>query len=469
MAEPAEGKNTATRDMTRGEILKPLLFFTLPMLLGNVFQQLYNTVDSIVVGRYVGGQALAAVGTSFPIYFLMTGLFMGMAMGGSIMVSQYFGAKDYVRLKQTVRTAVTLTVVLGLAAAVLGTVASKSILHLLHTPDDVFAMARQYLLIICLGIPGNLLYNIISGILRGMGDSKWPLVFLMTASVMNVILDLLFVVAFGWSIAGVAWATILSQACSAVLAFCRLQRGESFVRLTRRDIGIDRDIVRQLARLGLPSGLQDTAFSMGMMVIQSFTNSFGYSVMAAGNAAMKVDGFAVMPMFSISSAATTFVGQNTGAAKMDRVKKGIRTAIGLIVGIGGTLSALVFIFGPSLIRLFSDDPLVLTAGTNALRILGPFYWLMGLNFLLGGILRGAGDAVVPAITSLTSMVIVRIPLAYWLAIRTGDYRGLYLAMVAGNTVGATALLLRLLSGKWKGKAIVRPRVPGLEEMAPAEA
>jgi len=462
-------KKPMAGDMTQGKILKPLLFFALPMLLGNVFQQLYNTVDSIVVGQYVGGEALAAVGTSFPVIFLLISLFMGIAMGGSVMVSQYFGAKDFVQLKKTIRTSITLTLLVGVFSAVLGLLISNPILQLLNTPADVFDMAYEYVMIIFLGVPASLMYNIISGILRGLGDSKWPLVFLIVASVTNVVLDLLFVVAFGWGIAGVAWATIISQFCSAVLSFIKLQRMEEYARMKRGDLRIDRDIVKQLIRLGLPSGLQDTAFSVGMMIIQSFTNTFGYAVMAAGNAVMKVDGFAVMPMSSVSMATTTFIGQNVGAGKTDRVKKGAKVAMLLIIAIGGTLSALVVIFGPALMRLFTSDPKVLEVGGVALRILGPFYWLLGMSFLLGGILRGAGDALFPAIVSLSTMVLVRIPLAYFLAVRTGDYRGLYFSMISGFTIGAVASFLRFVSGKWKGKAVTRGPVATEEAMATEEA
>jgi putative MATE family efflux protein len=461
-------KKNLSGDMTEGKILKPLLLFTLPMMLGNVFQQLYNTVDSVVVGRFVGGQALAAVGTSFPVIFLLVSLFMGIAMGGCIMVSQYFGAKDYSNLKKTVHTTITVTAALGIFVAILGVAASKPLLHLMNTPSDVFHMAYVYIVIVFIGIPGSLLYNVIGGILRGLGDSKSPLIFLIIASMMNVVLDLLFVVAFGWGVAGVAWATIISQAVSAVFAFFKLQRGEDFVRMTRKDVRIDKEILKKLLKLGLPSGLQDTAFSIGMMIIQAFTNSFGYSVMAAGNVVMKVDGFAVMPMFSISAAATTFIGQNIGAGKMDRVKKGTMTSIGLIIGIGGSLSALVVIFGPWLMRFFSGDQLVLEVGGNLLRILGPFYWMMGISFLLGGILRGAGDVVFAAVISIGAMVVVRIPMAYMMAVRTGDYRGLYISMVVGNAVGAILLFLRFLSGKWKNKAITMPKIQPVEETVPEE-
>lgn len=455
-------------DMTQGKILKPLLFFALPMLFGNVFQQLYNTVDSIVVGQYVGGEALAAVGTSFPVLHMLVALFMGIAMGSGVMVSQYFGAKDFVQLKKAVRTSITLTLIVGFGSSVLGLFLAKPMLHLLNTPANVFDMAYEYVMIIFLATPASLLYNIISGILRGLGDSKWPLFFLIVASVINIVLDLLFVAVFRWGIAGAAWATLIAQFCAAVFSFIKLQHREEYVRLKRGDLRIDRDIVKHLIRLGLPSGLQDTAFSVGMIVIQSFTNTFGYAVMAAGNAVMRVDGFAVMPMGSISMATTTFIGQNVGAGKLDRVKKGARTAMLLIIGIGGTLSALVVIFGPALMRLFTSDPRVLEVGGVALRILGPFYWLLGLSFLLGGILRGAGDALFPAIISLTTMILVRIPLAYFLAVKTGDYRGLYFSMISGFTIGAVANFLRFISGKWRGKAVTRGPI-ATEEAAASES
>jgi putative MATE family efflux protein len=457
MTESTSVKKHIRGDMTQGNIMKHLILFMLPMLLGNVFQQLYNTADSIIVGQYVGSRALAAVGVGFPIIFLLISLFNGIAMGGSVMVSQYFGAKDFEQLKKTIRTSLTLTVLFGVLIGAVGMVASKPILRLLNTPSDVIDMANAYMVIIFLGVPGSLLYNIISGLLRGLGDAKWPLVFLVVASLLNIVLDLLFVIAFGWGIAGAAWATIFSQAVSAVLAFIRLQKGEHYVRLTRSDIKVDKDIFKHMVRLGLPSGLQDMAFSLGMMVIQTFVNSFGYSVMAAGNAVMRVDGFAVMPMFSISAAATTFIGQNVGAGNSDRVKRGALTSIGLIVGIGGLLAILVVSFGSALMSLFTDDPQVLETGAIILRILGPFIWVMGLNILMGGILRGAGDAVFPAIMSLISMVLVRIPLAYFLAYRANDYRGLYYAMIAGFGAGTILNTIRFLSGKWKGKAVTRDK------------
>ena len=308
-------------DMTSGNPALLIFKFTIPLLIGNIFQQLYNMVDSIVVGNYVGQIALAAVGTGFPFIFLMSSLFMGLGIGATIMISQYFGAGDMTNVKKTVDTIYTSMMLISIPLTIIGAFVSRFILELVNVPADTINSANIYMVIIFLGIIGSLGFNVNSGILQGLGDSKTSLIFLAIACVINIILDLVFVLVFGWGVAGVAVATIIAQFCSWVFGVFYINKKYKYLHISPFKFKIDKEILIRTIKLGIPAGLQQALFAAGIMVFQSLVNQHGSVFMAGFNAANKIDTFAFMPIQSFSIAATTYVGQNIGAGKLDRVKK----------------------------------------------------------------------------------------------------------------------------------------------------
>ncbi len=333
------------QDMTTGRPMSKLIRFSLPLLVGNLAQQLYNTVDSIVVGKYVGDTALAAVGTAGPILNLLLVLLIGVATGASILASQYFGAKDRERLSRVVGSTIVLTVLSGLIMMVLGYFASSFLIGLIAPPPDVAEGAVTYLKIIFLGMLGASAYNILSGVLRGMGDSFYPLVYLVLACLLNIVLDILFVARFHMGVAGVAWATIIAQAISGVLCLIRLVGMKNLIDVNARTLTPDGPITRRLCQLGLPAGITQGLFSMSAIVVQGLTNSMGTAVIAANVAIMRVDGFAMMPNFTFGTTSTTYVGQNIGAGHIDRVRQGIRDMLKLALATSGVLVACILLFG----------------------------------------------------------------------------------------------------------------------------
>ena len=317
----AGGRN----DLTEGPIFQKLIGFAIPVILGNLCFQLYNVVDSVVVGNYVGTDALAAVGAVFPIMMLFNALFMGVSMGAQIVISQTFGAKDEDGLRTVTNTAITMAILIGAAITAVGVPLAKPMLQLIKTPANIIGDSRTYLVIIFIGTLGNVFYNLGSGTLRGMGDSRWPLVAMLVSSVTNIALDLVFVIYFNMGVAGVAWATSIAHFLSGMIPLWRIQSGNYPVRLHLKDmLHPDGAAASRIFRLGLPSSLQNAAMSLGSIVIQSFANSFGSNFIAANTIIMKADGFAIMPMMGLGMASTSFVGQNIGARKLDRAKKGVR-------------------------------------------------------------------------------------------------------------------------------------------------
>ena len=462
MANILQRMTTGSRDMTRGKPWKVILAFSLPLLAGNMIQQLYNTVDSIVVGKYVGPQALAAVGTSFPAMMLMLALFMGVATGTGIMVSQYYGAKDNESLSKTVHTAISLTILVGVVISIAGYFFVPTLLKLLNTPDDVFPMAQAYLQVIFLGHLASLFYNILSGILRGMGDSTTPLIFLIIASVLNVLLDLLFVIVFKMGVAGAAWATILSQGVSAVFGFYRIRKIGGVLHISWRKLKPEKAIAFQMIRLGMPAGIQMATFSMANLLVQSLINGFGYVIMAGTNIVMRVDMFAMMPNFTFGIAMTTFTGQNVGAGRMDRVTAGVRDGLKLGLGVSAVLTTLILVFGKTLMHLFTDDQAVIEAGMRMLRIISLGYTGVTITQVLSGVMRGAGDTMLPMVNVMVTTVLVRLPIAFVVTRLTGTPDGIYYSLLAAWILGALHIIWYFLRGKWKEKSLVKGR-PVIEQ------
>ena len=444
------------QDMTTGRPMSKLIRFSLPLLVGNLAQQLYNTVDSIMVGKYVGDTALAAVGTAGPILNLLLVLLIGVATGASILASQYFGAKDREGLSRVVGSTIVLTVLSGLIMMVLGYFASSFLIGLIAPPPDVAEGAVTYLKIIFLGMLGASAYNILSGVLRGMGDSFYPLVYLVLACLLNIVLDILFVARFHMGVAGVAWATIIAQAISGVLCLIRLVGMKNLIDVNARTLTPDGPITRRLCQLGLPAGITQGLFSMSAIVVQGLTNSMGTAVIAANVAIMRVDGFAMMPNFTFGTTSTTYVGQNIGAGHIDRVRQGIRDMLKLALATSGVLVACILLFGRQLIQMFTDTEDVITIGVYGLRWLSLGYIAFAVSQVLQGAMRGAGETMIPMWISIITTILIRLPLAWLLAFLTrsqawphGNPQALFASLLISWVLAMVMTVIAHRKGAWR--------------------
>lgn len=447
-------------DMTVGEPWKQIVLFTIPMLIGNIAQQLYNTVDSIVVGRYVGDNALAAVGSAGPILNLLLVLFVGISMGASIMVAQYFGAKQREELSYTIGNCMFLTAAAVVIIMVIAVLVVRPLLVLLKTPDSILDWCTSYLLIMFLGCVGCAYYNILSGVLRGLGDAFSALVYLLVSTVLNIVLDILFVAKFNLGVSGVALATILAQAVSAVLCVIRLARMSQVFDLKLHYLKPHKEYVGNIVRLGLPSGLTQAIFSTAMIIVQSLTNSFGEAFIAANVIVMRVDGFAMLPNFSFGTAMTTYAGQNVGARAYDRVTKGAKQGTLIAVLTTSTLTGLILLFGKQLMGIFTDTAELVELSRRMMGIIAVGYIAMAVTQSLSGVMRGAGDTMTPMWISVFTTVIVRVPVAYgiaWLT-RSPEFPGgrqecVFISLLCAWLMGALVTTVCYLRGGWKEKAL----------------
>ena len=448
------------QDMTQGNPYTNLIQFAAPLLVGNLVQQLYGTVDSIVVGQYVGDNALAAVNATGPIVNLLLVLFMGISVGAGIMVSQYFGAKDREMLSKTVGNAMTLTFISSLIIMVLGLVVSRPMLELLGTPEEIIDWSASYMMIYFSGFLGCAFYNMISGILRGMGDAIMPLVFLIVACLLNIILDIVFVAALGLGVAGVAWATILAQFISCILCVIRLLKMKDTVDVNKQTLALSKDVSMRVIKLGLPSGMTQMIFSLAAVVVQSLTNSFGTMAMTCATVVMRVDGFVMMPNFSFGSAMTTYAGQNIGAGDVKRVDKGTKAGLKLGLSVSVVLCILILIFGKYLMQLFTNTHELIEMAMNMMRIIAVGYVGMAVTQILSGVMRGAGDTMTPMWISIVTTVIIRVPTAYILAflsrtpeLPTGSPYSLFWSLLISWVSGAVLTSIFFKKGAWRKKGI----------------
>ena len=405
----------SAKDMTLGSPVKRIMEFSIPMLIGNIAQQLYNTADSVIVGHYVGDNALAAVGSASPILNLLLALFVGISTGAGIIVSQSFGAKDRERLSKGIGNCIALTFIATLVIMVIGPIITKPMLQLLDTPESIIDWCADYLIIYFLGIIGFFFYNMLSGILRGLGDSLSALGFLLLAAALNVILDIWFVAGFNMGVAGVSLATVISQAISAVFCFLKLMRMSEHFDLNRSTIKLDKAIATQIITIGVPSGITQAIMSMSMMVVQSLTNSMGEMVIAANVIVMRVDGFAMMPNFTFGQALSVYTGQNVGAGKWDRVQKGVRQGCLLAQAVSIALVVVLLFFGKYLFAIFTTTASLIDLANGMMRILAVGYVAVSVTQVLGGVMRGCGDTVTPMWISILYTIALRLPLAYILA------------------------------------------------------
>lgn len=447
------------QDMTQGEPWKNLVRFSLPLLIGNFAQQLYSTVDSMVVGKFVGDNALAAVGASGPIINLLLVLLMGISTGAGIMVSQYFGAHDRENLSRTIGNCITLTIIASVVIMSVGIATTYPILAALNTPPEIIADTHTYLIIIYYGMFGMAFYNIISGILRGLGDSISPLIYLLIACALNVWLDLQFVIGFGWGVAGVAWATIIAQAISGALCLIQLCRMRDVVDINRHMLKLDRTTALRIGKLGLPAGITQAIFSMAMIIVQQLTNSFGAFVITCSTVVTRVDGFAMMPNFTFGMAMTTYAGQNVGARRPDRVVEGTREGLKLGLLVSTICTAGILVFGRALFGLFTNTPEVIDTSMRMMTIISVGYIAFSVSQVLSGVMRGAGDTMTPMWISLFTTVVLRVPIAYGLAYITrspelpnGSYDSLYYSLLISWVMTTVITAVFFKRGKWRKKA-----------------
>lgn len=447
-------------DMTVGAPWKSIIIFTIPMLLGNIAQQLYNTVDSIVVGKYIGDNALAAVGSAGPIVNMLLVLFIGISAGASIMVSQYFGAKNREGLSYTIGNCITVTAIASIGLIAVASPFIKPVLKMLNTPASIIDGCADYLLICLIGIAGLAYYNILSGILRGLGDSVSALIYLLVATVVNIILDIFFVAVVKMGVAGVALATVIAQLISATLCLLKLAKMSQSFDFGKRYLMPKKSYVKTLVRLGIPSGLTQAIFSSAMIIVQSLTNCFGEQFIAANVVIMRVDGFAMMPNFSFGTALTTYAGQNVGAGLYDRVTKGAKQGTLLAVGCSTAITAAILIFGKGLMGVFTDTQELVELSYRLMFILAAGYIAVAVTQSLSGIMRGAGDTMTPMWISLITTVAVRVPVAYGISYLTrtaelpyGRQECIQISLLASWVLGAVLTFAFYRLGKWKKKAI----------------
>ena len=394
-------------DMTQGSITKHLINFSLPLLLGNLFQQLYNMVDTWVVGNYVSNEAFSAVGTVGPVINTLIGFFLGLSSGAGVVISQYYGAGREEKVRQAVHTALLLTLVLGVVFTAAGIAMTPLMLQLMKTPAEVAPEQAAYLRIYFAGVMGLLLYNMGSGILRAVGDSRRPFYFLVVSAVLNTVLDLLFVIKFHMGVEGVAYATIIAQAVSALLTLWVLMRAEGGIRLELRALRFTWSVLRQIVAVGIPAALQMAITAFSNVFVQSYINYFGPDCMSGWTAYTKVDQLVILPVQSISMADTTFVGQNLGVGDTPRAKKGVRISLWLSVAVTAVLLIPVLLFAPDLTAFFNSKAEVVSYGALLLRLLSPFYFFFCINQIYAGALRGAGNSQMPMWIMLGSFVVFR--------------------------------------------------------------
>ena len=440
-------------DMTKGNAYKLIIYFSIPLLIGNVFQQLYNMVDSIVVGNYIGPAALAAVGLGFPIIFLMSSFFMGVGIGTTTMISQYYGAKEQDKVRLTIGTIYSSMLIAIIPFTLLCIFITNPLMNFMKVPQDAYSMARIYIIIVFAGLIGNFGYNINAGILQGLGDSKTSLLFLSVAMVINIVLDIVFVVFMKIGVAGVAFATVIAQLFSWVFGIIYINRRYKDIKIKPFTYIFDKSIFKQAIRLGIPSGVQQALYSVGAIILQALINSYGSNFIAGYNGANKIDTFAFMPMASFSAAVTTYVGQNIGAGKMDRVRAGTRAGLVLSIGACIFMAIVVFPFRATLMGLFSSEPEVINAGVAYLNQVLPFFSLLAALFILNGVMRGAGEMTFPMISAFISLIVIRVPAAYIYAHYFGGHY-MFFSYATGWLIGLIITVIYYFSGRWKNKIII---------------
>lgn len=440
--------NKNTLLMTQGNIWKLLITFSIPLIIGNLLQQMYNTADSIIVGNFVGSNGLAAVGSGTALINLIIAFAQGAAVGAGVVVSQYIGADKKDKIKISVHTSICISIILGLILSLLGIFASPSLLIMMKTPKVVLKSSILYLQIYCGGLIFNVIYNMATGILNAAGNSKKPLVYLAIASFTNIILDLLFIKIFNLGVMGAAIATDISQAISCILAIGYLLKVKSDYKLYIKDLKINKETAVKIIKIGLPTAIQNMVISFSNVLVQSSVNAYGATAMAGYAAYLKIDGFNILPVLSISMAVTTFTGQNVGANRLDRVKKGMYSSLIMVLVYTVFIGAVLLIFSHQVLGLFTHSAQVIMHGQLAMKYFCPYYFLLGILNVLAGTVRGAGKGIPPMIILLFSMCIFRI---LWIKIALPFYSsidGVFILYPISWLVGAILMIFYTKFGKW---------------------
>lgn len=440
--------NKNTLLMTQGNVWKLLVTFSIPLIIGNLLQQMYNTADSIIVGNFVGSDGLAAVGSGTALINLIIAFAQGAAVGAGVVVSQYIGADKKDKIKISVHTSICISIILGLILSLLGIFASPSLLIMMKTPKVVLKSSILYLQIYCGGLIFNVIYNMATGILNAAGNSKKPLVYLAIASFTNIILDLLFIKIFKLGVMGAAIATDISQAISCILAIGYLLKVKSDYKLYIKDLKINKETAVKIIKIGLPTAIQNMVISFSNVLVQSSVNAYGATAMAGYAAYLKIDGFNILPVLSISMAVTTFTGQNVGANRLDRVKKGMYSSLIMVLVYTAFIGAVLLIFSHQVLGLFTHSAHVITYGQLVMKYFCPYYFLLGILNVLAGTVRGAGKGIPPMIILLFSMCIFRI---LWIKIALPFYSsidGVFILYPISWLVGAILMILYTKFGKW---------------------
>ncbi|HEY9114817.1 MAG TPA: MATE family efflux transporter [Bacteroidales bacterium] len=442
------------KDLTEGKEGKLILNFTLPMLLGNVFQQMYNVVDSIIIGKFLGKEALAAVGASFPLIFTLIAFIIGITIGSTVVISQYFGAKQMDKVKRAIDTLYIFMFFASITLTLVGIFFSDDIFRLISLPDEVIPLAADYFNVYAIGFVFFFGFQGTSAIMRGLGDSKTPLYFLILSTIINIGLDLFFVLVLGWGVKGVAAATVISQIVAFFSIVFYLNSYHSFLDFSPFKMRFDKEIFGKSLKIGLPSGVQMTFVSVGFLALYRIVNVFGTPTIAAYSIAMRIDSFAALPAMNFSSALSTFVGHNVGANKYERIGKGLKATLKMTTVISISVTVLAIIFAKPLMYLFTNDAEVVDIGIHYLYIVSPFYILFSAMFVLMGVLRGAGDTIMPMIFTIISLWIIRVPASYFLSLEIG-VNGIWWGIPVAWIVGMVASLWYYSTGKWKKKVVVK--------------
>ncbi len=443
-------KSKNTELMTEGSIFKNLLFFAIPLILGNLLQQTYNAVDSIIVGNYVGSNALAAVGAGTSLINLLIAFGQGAAVGAGVIIAQYLGARDAKNIKRAVHTSVAIALVLGVVLTVLGLVFTRKILILMSTPAEVLDDAASYLQFFSVGLVFNVLYNMAAGILNSAGNSKRSLIYLAAAAVTNIVMDIVLIVFFNMGVVGAAIATDLSQAVSCILAFAFLIRVPDDYKVVIKDIKVHRQMMMRVIRIGLPTGIQNMVISLSNILLQSSVNGFGAAAMAGFCAYLKIDGFTVLPALSFSMAITTFVGQNYGAGRYDRLKKGVLVTVIMCTVYTVISGAALLMFDHAVMHLFSSDESVIEYGIAAMKYFCPFYWVLGLMHGLGGAVRGTGHSMPPMVIMLISMCLLRIVWILLVLPFFDTIDGIFVLYPVTWAIGSVLMIIYFFTAEWLG-------------------
>lgn len=441
--------NEETMSMTEGTVWKKLVWFAIPLLLGNLFQQLYNAVDSLVVGNFCGNEALAAVSSSGSLQHLLIGFFQGVFIGASVIISRCFGAKDKKGVDEAIHTTVVFAFVMGILLTILGVAFTPTILRWIGTPENVMPNSITYFRIYCMGLLGMVLYNTTNGIFNALGDSRHPLYYLIISSVTNAVLDVLFVGKFGMGVAGAALATTIGQFLSGFLGLIHLMSGRFIVQIRLSKLRVNFRILKQVFMLGLPSGVQNSVNAIANLVVQANINAFGDLAMGGCGSYAKIEGFVFIPIMSMALTLTTFVGQNMGADRPDRVKKGIRQGMWISVVMAEIFGIFVFIFAPQLGGLFSKDPAVVAYGVQQARIESMFFFLLAITHTCAGTLRGAGKTMIPMAVTLGAWCVLRITYIESLVRIIPDIRVVFSAYPVTWAVSASILLWFVLHQDWE--------------------